>query len=225
LPCKIHLVCDATFFRKRKEKDGLLILFDAISGCVLWFKFIQSETKENYLEGLNFLLKKGFEILSVTIDGRRGIPGIFRKYPTQVCQFHVQKRILNRTTLNPKTECGKRLKYVATHFICERWTREKFITEIQNILQEFHTFLTEKNDNNQYVHRQLRSALFGIKLALPYLFTYQDFPSLNIPNTTNHVDGGVNPKLKELNRQHRGMRRGRRNKLLVKLLSDLGGNG
>jgi len=190
----------------------------------LWFKFIQSETKENYLEGLNFLLQKGFEILSVTIDGRRGIAQLFNKYPVQVCQFHVQKGILNRTTLNPKTECGKRLKYIATHFICDRWTKEKFTTEIQNILQEFNSFLTEKNENNQYVHRRLRSALFGIKLALPYLFTYQYFPKLKIANTTNHIDGGVNPKLKELNRQHRGMRVDRRNKLLVKLLSDLGRN-
>ena len=190
---------------------------------MLWFKFIQSETKENYLEGLNFLLEKGFEILSVTIDGRRGIPQLFRKYPVQVCQFHIQKRILNKTTLNPQSECGKKLKYVATHFICERWTREKFTTEIKSILEEFHQFLTEKNNNNQYVHRQLRSALFGIKLALPYLFTYQDYSELNIPNTTNHIDGGINPKLKELNRQHRGMRVDRRNKLLVKLLCDLGG--
>lgn len=189
----------------------------------MWFKFIQSETKENYLEGLNFLLEKGFEILSVTIDGRHGIPDLFNKYPVQVCQFHVQKGILNRTTLNPKTDCGRRLKYVAIHFICDRWNKKKFTTEIQNILEEFKDFLTEKNDNNQYVHRQLRSSLFGIRLALPYLFTYQDFPELNIPNTTNHVDGGVNPKLKELVRQHRGMRIDRRNKLLVKLLGDLGG--
>jgi len=137
---------------------------------VVWFKFIQSETKENYLEGLDFLLEKGFEILSVTIDGRRGIPQLFRKYPVQVCQFHVQKRILNRTTLNPKSDCGIRLKFIATHFIKERWTKEKFIKEIQNILQEFQQFLAEKNENNQYVHKNLRSALFGIKIALPYLY-------------------------------------------------------
>jgi hypothetical protein len=221
LGAKINLVCDATFFRKRKDKDGLLIFFDSISRKVLWHKFIQSETKENYLEGLDFLLEKEFEILSVTIDGRRGIPAIFRKYPVQVCQFHVQKRIFTRTTRNPKSECGRRLKFIATHFIKERWTKEKFTTEIQNILQEFQQFLAEKNENNQYVHRSLRSALFGIKLALPYLFTYQDFPELKIPNTTNHVDGGVNTKLKELNRQHRGMRRDRRNKLLVRLLYNL----
>jgi len=203
----------------------LLIFFDAISGRVLWHKFIQSETKENYHEGLNFLLQKGFEILSVTIDGRRGIAGIFNKYPVQVCQFHVQKSVLNRTTLNPKTECGRRLKFIATHFICDRWNKEQFTTEIRNILEEFHQFLNERNEHKQFIHRSLRSALFGIKLALPYLFTYQDFSEQNIPNTTNHVDGGINTKLKELNRQHRGMRRDRRDKLLVKLLYDLKGNG
>ena len=80
-PTKINLVCDATFFRKRKDKDVLLIFFDSISRQIVWHKFIQSETKENYLEGLNFLLEKGFKVLSVTIDGRRGIPVVFRKYP------------------------------------------------------------------------------------------------------------------------------------------------
>ena len=50
-------------YGKRKDKDGLLIFFDSISRQVVWHKFIQSETKENYLEGLNFLLEKGFEIL------------------------------------------------------------------------------------------------------------------------------------------------------------------
>jgi len=88
-------------------------------------------------------------------------------------------------------------------------------------LQEFKDFLNERNDKNQYQHRQLRSALFGIKLALPYLFTYQDFPEQNIPNTTNSIDGGINTKLKDLVRRHRGMKVERRNKLLVNLLYDL----
>jgi len=196
---------------------------DSLSGKVLWHKFIQSETKENYQEGLNYLLKQSFKIQSVTIDGRRGIPHLFNKYPTQVCQFHVQKRILTRTTRNPKTECGKKLKYIATHFIQERWNREKFTKEIKAILEEFKEFLDERNDKEQYAHRSLRSAFFGIKLALPYLFTFEDYPILNIPNTINHLDGGVNPKLKDLVRRHRGMKIERRNKLLVNLLYNLKG--
>jgi hypothetical protein len=58
----------------------LLIFFDTVSGTVLWHKFIQSQPKENYLESLNSLLEKGFEILSVKIDGRRGITQIFNKW-------------------------------------------------------------------------------------------------------------------------------------------------
>jgi hypothetical protein len=94
---------------------------------------------------------------------------------------------------------------------------------MQNILEEFKDFLKEKNDKNQYQHRQLRSAFFGIKITLPYLFTYQDYPNLNIQNTTNYVDGGVNTKLKDLVRKHRGMKIERRNKLLVNLLYNLKG--
>ena len=58
--------------------------------------------------------------------------------------------------------------------------------------------------------------MFGIRLALLYLFTYQDYP-----NTTNHIDGGINPKLKELNRKYRGMRIDWRNKLVTILLYNL----
>ena len=84
LPTKINLVCDATFFRKRKDKDGLLIFYDSISDKVIWHKFIQSETKAEYQEGLDYLLKLGFEIQSVTVDGRRGIAGVFKDYPVQI---------------------------------------------------------------------------------------------------------------------------------------------
>ena len=38
------------------------------------------------------------------------------------------------------------------------------------------------------------------------LFTFQQYPRLNIPKTTNHIDGGINTKLKDLNRRHSGDR-------------------
>lgn len=221
-PCKVNLVCDATFFGKKKDKDGLLIFLDSTTGKVLWFKFIESETKAEYREGLTYLEDKGFEIESVTIDGRRGITEVFKKYPTQICQFHVQSAILRRTTLKPKTRPGYILKKLAVLFIQGRWNQEYFTRCILGYLETYTTFLGEKNEQGQYIHRNIRSALYGIKLARPYLFTFKDYPSLNIPNTTNHIDGGVNPKVKELVRRHRGMNRDRRNKLISNLLCSLG---
>lgn len=124
---------------------------------------------------------------------------------------------------NPKPT--NRLKYIATHFINQRWDEEKFKEEILKLLQKHQEFLQERNENNQYIHRSLRSALFGIKLALPNLFTFQKYKSSNIPNTTNHIDGGINPKIKRLVNDHRGMNKNRRNILISNLLVNLGKRG
>jgi hypothetical protein len=217
-PRRVNLVCDCTFFRKRSDKDGLIIFLDSITSKVLWYKFISLETKEEYIEGLNYLKDKNFEIQSVTVDGKKGIIQVFRDYPCQTCQFHLQAGILRKTTLNPQSILGQKLKYIATHFINERWTNDQFQQVYNRLTIEYKEFLNEKNDNNQYLHRNLRSAMFGIKLALPYLFTNQKHQELKIPNTTNHIDGGLNPKLKELVRIHRGMKIQRRNKLIQTLL-------
>lgn len=222
LPGTVNLICDATFFRKRKDKDGLLIFSDSNTGRVLWFKFIESETKSEYLEGLRFLKEKGVKILSVTIDGKTGIKDVFRHLPVQVCQFHVQKTILKKTTLKPQTECGKELKHVSMSFINQRWSKDKFEKEILTLLQKHQKFLKEKNENNQYQHKNLRSAFYTIKLALPNLFIHQEHKNLNIPNTTNHIDGGINPKIKRLVDLHRGMKIERRNVLISNLLVGLG---
>lgn len=200
-----------------------MIFLDSITGTVVWHKFIRSETKAEYQAGLDYLLKQGFVINSVTIDGRKGIAGVFKAYPLQVCQFHLQSGILRRTTQNPQTRPGKILKRIANLFIQKRWCRHYFEKSILGFLKKYHHFLNERNDNNQYIHRSLRSALFGIKLALPNLFKFELYPALNIPNTTNNIDGGINPKLKDLVRRHRGMKIERRNKLLINLLYNLKG--
>jgi len=195
---------------------------DAWTGQVLWIKFIESETKKEYQQGLKYLEDLGFIIESVTIDGKRRIPTVFNKYPIQICQFHVQKNILKRTTLNPQTDCGKLLKQIAKEFIKDRWNESDFKLCFNLVKDDFKEFLNQRNDNNQYKHRQLRSAMAGIKLALPHLFTTVNNPQLNIPNTTNHIDGGINPKLKAIARDHRGMSTPRRNKLMEEMILNLG---
>ena len=220
---KINLVADVTFFRKRKDKDGLLIFLDSITKKVIWHKFIRGETKENYLEGLNFLLKNSFQILSVTIDGRKGIPYVFKAYPVQICQFHIQKRIRTLLTQNPRSEAGKELKQINSLFIRNKLTEDQLGKTLALYCRRNYYFLTEKNEQNQYKHRRLIQALRSFKRNMKYLFTFQQYPDLNIPNTTNNIDGGVNTKLKDLNRRHRGMKTERRNKLLVNLLYNLKG--
>jgi hypothetical protein len=219
---KINLVADVTFFGRKKDRDGLLIFMDAWSGIILWFKFIETETKAEYQEGLNYLIHNNYEILSVTIDGRIGIKEVFLDYPIQICQWHFQVNILRKTTLNPRTDLGRNLKFITTHFINQNWTKQQLDRSMAILNEAYSGFLSQKNDGGQYIHRRLRSAMRTIKNNLNYIFTYQDYPEQKIPNTTNHLDGGVNPKIKKLVYDHRGLSKPRRNKLIEVLLWSLG---
>ena len=204
-----------------------MIFLDSKTSQIVWFKFISFETKFEYQQGLDFLLKLGFEILSVTIDGRIGIPSVFSDLPVQICQFH-QIQIVNRyLTKNPKLQASKELKTIIEDLTI--MNQLGFESRFKYYLEINQEFIDEKTINLEtgrsiYKHKKLRSAVNSIKNNLKYLFTCRNHPSLNIPNTTNHIDGGVNPKLRELVRTHRGLRKDRRNKILSILLNSLGRN-
>jgi len=53
---------------------------------------------------------------------------------------------------------------------------------------------------------------------MPYLFTYQRHPELNIPNTTNTLDG-LFAHLKDYVRVHRGLKSDLKNKIILDFLA------
>jgi len=65
----------------------------------------------------------------------------------------------------------------------------------------------------KYVHRKLRSAFRSLSTNLPFLYTYQKYPDLHIPNTTNSLDGSFNALKSHVN-IHRGLRFDRRFKVI-----------
>lgn len=150
-----------------------------------------------------------------------------------MCQFHIQKRVRTLLTQNPRSDAGKELKEINNLFIQNRLTEKELGKTLALYCRRNHHFLTEENDQGKLKHKRIIQALRTYKRNMKYLFTFQkgenkekkkeEDSSSKIPNTTNHIDGGINTKLKDLNRNHRGMRRDRRNKLLVKLLYNLKG--
>ena len=90
-PRAVNLICDATFYGKRKDKLGTLVFMDSITHEILIWKHIQTEKVDDYKYLLIELLALGYTILSVTIDGKRGVINVFKDYPIQMCHFH-QKR-------------------------------------------------------------------------------------------------------------------------------------
>ena len=86
----------ATFYGKRKDKLGTLVFKDNITKEILLSKHIESELSADYKQLLNQLLKLGYIILSVTIDGKRGLCKVFRDFSIQMCHFHQAKTVRSR---------------------------------------------------------------------------------------------------------------------------------
>ena len=181
-----------------------------------------SETIFEYQKGRVEVQKQGFEIRAITLDGRPGVRSLFNDIPVQMCHFH-QKQIIRRyLTGNPKLEAGIELKAITdtlTHT-----TKEGFTIKFITWCDRWDSFFKERTTNPLtgrwcYTHKRVRSARRSIKNNLPYLFTYLEYPELNIPNTTNSLDGSFSWLKQKLN-----IHREYTNKLRDKIIEHILGN-
>lgn len=213
------LILDATFF---KRVFGIMVARSPHLKRNIYWKEINSETIAEYLNTKLVIEKMGFKIKAVVLDGRPGVRAIFNDIPVQMCHFH-QKQIIRRyLTNNPKLEANIELKNIV-RFLCQ--TNEEDFTKNLNVWhKKWEMFLKERTVDElnprrwHYTHKRLRSAYRSLKTNLPYLFTYQDYPKLNIPNTTNSLDGYFS-HLKELVKIHRGLNNTLKRKIIYEILA------
>jgi len=204
----VNLVCDATFYGKRKDKLGTLVFKDSATREVLTWKHIQSETTKDYKYLLTELINLGYTINSITIDGKRGLYKAFEYYPVQMCHFH-QKRIIQRyITKHPKLQASKDLQKILLRLTSTNETI--FTKKLDAWYERYKDFLAEKTLNDitgkeSFTHAKLVSAYRSLRTNLPYLFTYKNHKHLAIHNTTNSLDGGVFSPMKMLIKIHRGL--------------------
>lgn len=64
-----------------------------------------------------------------------------------------------------------------------------FTHHFKQLIQKRYCFIQERNHTGNYTHNDIQSAITSIHTNLPYLFTYQRYPHLNIPNTSNSAEG------------------------------------
>ena len=89
---------------------GVMLFKDAYTKENLLKYYVKSETNSLYLEGINELKRKGFEVLAIVCDGRRGLFQLFSNIPIQMCQFHQVAIIRRYITKNPKLPASIELK-------------------------------------------------------------------------------------------------------------------
>lgn len=209
------LILDATFFGRRY---GILVA--RAEGRNLLWKEIDGEKIRYYETILDDLIFAGFSFSAFVIDGRRGVRNLleqkFPNIPIQLCQFHQIQTITRHLSRKPKLEAGKELREIA--LALTKTKKDEFSKAIQEWHKKWGDFLKEKTVNPEnkrwnYTHKKLRSAYSSLKNNLPWLFSFQDFPKLNIPNTTNSCDGSF-AHWKNKIKIHRGLSKERRKKMI-----------
>lgn len=215
-PMDVVCVFDATHF----GQEVLLAARAPKLKSNLGWTWVEYETKEVYAGLRSYIESKGFCLKAVVLDGRTGIPRVFNDIPVQICHFHVQKTVKRKLTLRPETEAGRELLSMA--FSISKINEKILENELNQWHLKYRSFIDEKTyplgtNRWHYTHRRVRSAYLGLKRNLSFLYTYQKYPELNIPNTTNSLDGYWS-RIKNLLGAHRGKSKERIRKIVTEIL-------
>ena len=198
------VIMDTTYWGRN---FGVMLFKDAYTKENLLKYYVKTETNTQYIKGIKDLQSRGFIIVAIVCDGRRGLIQSFKNIPVQMCQFHQVAIIIRYITKRPKLLASIELKEIV--MLLKHTDKESFI----GLLDQWHTkwkpFLDERTINEEtgksfYTHKRLRSAYRSLKTNLKWLFTWYDYYQLKIPNTTNAIDGHFS-NLKNKLRNHNGM--------------------
>ena len=168
-----------------------------------WYSFI-----DNYLIQADYLV----------IDGKKGLyKAIEQLWPetiVQRCIAHIVRNAIQNLGRKPKTLAAMELRKLIVFELVKVNTetaKEKWLEDFKTWEIKYHDFLKERTYSSDpsskrrwwYSHKRLRAVRSHINNALPYMFNYLEYPI--IPRTSNHLEGGVNTRLKELLTRHRGL--------------------
>ena len=202
-PSCVNVLMDTTYFGKL---FAVMVFKDSITGKILYKQYVKTETNLLYLQGIKEIIRRGINIQSIVCDGRKGLLQLLPEMPIQMCTFHQVAIIRRYLTKKPKMQASKELWELTP--LLKHTDKESFIGGLNVWYCKWESFLKERNKDDQgklrYIHRKLRSAYRSLQNNLPWLFTWYDNMPLQIPNTTNAIDGHFSD-LKNKLRNHNGL--------------------
>ena len=217
LPREVIVLMDTTYWGRN---FGVMLFKDSITKENLLKFYVKTETNAKYMEGIEVLKQQGLVINAIVCDGRKGLIQSFGNTPVQMCQFHQASIIRRYLTKKPKLRAAQELLFVVD--LMKQTDKESFEGALDLWFEKWKDFLNERTINPEtkksfYTHKRLRSAYRSLKNNLPWLFTWYEFIELNIPNTTNAIDGHF-ADLKNKLRNHNGLNLKRKMKFIDEFL-------
>lgn len=212
-PRKVAVIIDTTYFGRGV---GIMFFMDSYTNEVLLRYHVKYETNILYKQGIELLKRRGFEIEAIICDGRKGLTELYNDVPIQLCQFHQIQAVTRYLTKNPQLEAGKELYSLAKSLTTI--SKASFIKRLSDWKEKWNDFLQEKttlqpSQKQVFTHRRLRSAYYSLKRNSNWLFTYESKKELNIPNTTNAIEG-LFSHMKRCLRNHNGLSDNNKDKII-----------
>lgn len=215
---EVVILIDTTYWGR---SFGLMIIKDAFRNKVLWYKFVKNETVADYKEGIEWLKEHKFKIYAVVCDGMRGLFKEFRFYKIQMCQFHMIMIVRRYLTGNPDLIASKELLDIVKKL--SKADKDSFISQLNDWSNKWGDFIKERScdkttGKTSYTHSKLRSAYNSLRFYEPYLWTFEKYPELHIPNTNAGIES-LNSRIKTMLRCHSGISKFRRMKLIQEFIA------
>lgn len=217
------LIVDGTVF----ERSVLtLLLARGIGQRPISWQWTSQECFASWLEFFLQLKKEGCDPTYVVCDAQRGLLKALRLvWPealVQRCLIHVIRLARIWLTRKPKTKAGCEVLTLVCGLSSIQSLRQKrrWIRSFMKWEKRYAEFLKERtyavSGRWWYTHRKLRGIRSLLKHAIPELFRY--LKDRSVPATSNHVEGGLNSRIKELLRCHRGASRSKQQSLITEYL-------
>jgi hypothetical protein len=212
-PSVANVLMDTTYFGR---KFGVMVFKDSITGIILYKQYVKQETNLLYFKGIEEISKRGIHIQSIICDGRKGLLQLFgNEIPMQMCNFHQIAIIRRYLTKKPKMQASKELWELT--LLLSHTDKESFEGGLGAWYLKWESFLNERKiderGKKRFIHKKLRSAYRSLKTNLPWLFAWYDNLHLELPNTTNSIDGHFSD-LKNKLRNHNGLSMSRKRKFI-----------
>jgi hypothetical protein len=207
------VIMDTTYFGRG---FGVMVFKNSLDNVVLYKQYVRYETNALYLSGISEISRRGISIQGIVCDGRQGLFGLFGDIPIQMCHFHQIQIVQRYLTRKPKAQAAIELKKLTLKLT--RQTKAEFANSLDNWYLCWSDYINERGKSpstgkTYYTHKRLRSAYLSLKRHLQYLFVFEDYKELMIPNTTNALDGQFSD-LKNKLRNHNGLSKERKMKFI-----------
>ena len=218
---EVTVICvDVTYVGR---KYGFLSVLDAYSGICLYCEITRGyETLWDYEKALLELHRHNIYPKAVVVDGKLSVIKMFERYglKVQMCQFHMLRIANVYLTRKPVLDPNIELRKIA--LFLSKVNKDKFENMFYAWKLKNELWLREVHKNEEgkleYSHQKTRTLVKSFLIFMPYLFTFEAYPELKIPNTNNLIEG-VHSALKAKLNVHRGAKKELKIKIVFSFLS------